>query len=194
MKPVPTRLTTGQVAKFSSVHINVVKKWIAEGLLAAYRLPAGHFRIETKEYLRFLEQTGMPRPEELLKETPDLKQKKVLIVDDDEEQLLLIEKFLNALGFPTAKATDGHLGLIQVGAFNPDLVLLDINMPRANGFDLLNALNKQPSNPEIIVMTGEQTPTTNKRLTSYSVRAVLHKPFPLTDLRQAVSHLLPENH
>lgn len=190
MKPVPARLTTGQIARLSSVHINVVKKWIGEGLLTAYRLPAGHFRIEKEEYLRFLDKTGMPLPDELRNSG----QQRILIIDDDPTQLELVEQFLALLGYPTQRATDGHLGLIQIGAFEPDLVLLDINMPRANGFDLLEALKKRPSNPEIIIITGEQGPELTSRLASYVVRGILHKPFSLNDLQRALEFLRPEGH
>ncbi|RLA07912.1 MAG: hypothetical protein DRQ60_05530 [Gammaproteobacteria bacterium] len=188
MKQVPTRLTTGQIAKLSSVHINVVKKWIADGLLNAYRLPAGHFRIEKKEYLRFLNETGMPLPDELR----DLDMPRILIIDDDQDQLDLVETFLDPLQFSVETATDGHLGLIQIGAFKPDLVLLDINMPRANGFDVLEALKKQQSNPEIIIVTGERSSTLTSQLAIYSIRDILYKPFSLTDLKEAVAFLQPE--
>jgi len=193
-KPIPSRLTTGQIAKLSSVHINVVKKWIGEGLLPAYRLPAGHFRIEKKEYLRFLHQTGMPLPDEMRSEMGSTEPKRILIVDDDPVQLELVEKFLETLGFPTATATDGHLGLIQIGAFKPSLVLLDINMPKANGFDVLDTLKNQQSNPYIIVMTGEQGPAFDSTLATYAVRDVLYKPFSLASLKQAVDFLQPGGH
>ena len=170
------------------MHINVVKKWIGEGLLSAYRLPAGHFRIEKNEYLRFLQETGMPLPDEL--RNSDIN--RVLVIDDDQVQLDLVKKFLTNLGFVVETATDGHLGLIQIGAFKPDLVLLDINMPKANGFDLLETLKKQHSNPEIIIMTGERGPALTSRLTNYAIRDILYKPFPLLELRESVAFLQPE--
>lgn len=190
MKPVPSRLTTGQIAKLSSVHINVVKKWIGEGLLTAYRLPAGHFRIEKKEYLRFLSETGMPLPDEMV----SAEKKRILIIDDDPVQLELVQRFLESLGFSSETAKDGHVGLIQIGSFEPDLVLLDINMPTANGFDVLEALKKRQKNPEIVVMTGERGEALTDRLDEYKIRDALYKPFTLTGLQQVVEFLQPESH
>ena len=188
MKSGSSLLTTGQIAKLSHVHINVVKKWISEGLLTAYRLPAGHFRIEKSHYLQFLKTTGMPLPEELR----DITTPAILAIDDDVAQLELLTDYLSSIGFLVETATDGHLGLIQVGALQPDLILLDINMPKVNGFDVLNALHKQLERPEIIIMTGEYDADLLERLKSYDIRHILHKPFSLADLGETVGFLQAE--
>lgn len=185
MKNLPAKLTTGQVARLSSVHINVVKKWIGDGLLNAYRLPAGHFRIEKEEYLRFLDRTGMPVPTEMRSQD----QPRVLVVDDDQSQLELMKSFLAILELTIETATDGHLGLIQIGAFKPHLVFLDINMPRANGFDLLDALSKQASNPEVVIMTGDKDRAVIERLAAYPIRQILYKPFSLDEVEQTTAYL-----
>jgi CheY-like chemotaxis protein len=176
------------------VHINVVKKWIGEGLLNAYRLPAGHYRVEKEEYLRFLVATGMPLPNELRGEGSTAGRRRVLIVDDDHERLELVEKFIESLGYATGLALDGHLGLIQIGAFKPDLILLDIKMPNANGFDLLETLKTQETIPQIIVMTGERGPQLTDRLATFDIRDILYKPFTLASLRQAMAFLPAESH
>ena len=185
MKPGSSLLTTGQIAKLSSVHINVVKKWIGDGLLTAYRLPAGHFRIEKNHYLRFLETTGMPLPPELRDFSPS----SILAIDDDVAQLELVRDYLSSIGFSVATATDGHHGLIQIGALKPDLILLDINMPKVNGFDVLSALQKQEEVPEIVVMTGDYDDHLIERLSPYNIRHILHKPFSLAELGETINFL-----
>ena len=188
MKPGSSLLTTGQIAKLSHVHINVVKKWIGEGLLTAYRLPAGHYRIEKSHYLKFLKITGMPLPQELR----GFAARTILAIDDDVAQLELLSDYLSSIGFLVETATDGHLGLIRIGALKPDLILLDINMPKVDGFDVLTALHKQLEVPEIIIMTGESEGSLTSRLGNYNIRHLLHKPFSLAELGESVSFLQPE--
>ena len=147
-------LTTGQIARLSAVHINVVKKWINEGLLQAYRLPAGHFRIPLDNYLEFLEANELPVPEELATSNARL-----LVIDDDPEQNALLCDYLRRSDqFDVALAEDGYEGLIKVGSFHPDLVFLDLSMPHMDGFAMLEALEKHEStqHPKIVIVTGNK--------------------------------------
>ncbi|MBV9859399.1 MAG: response regulator [Alphaproteobacteria bacterium] len=64
----------------------------------------------------------------------------VLIVDDDQMQRFLCAEVLSQAGFDTAEADDGVAALAMVPRLVPDLVLLDVMMPRMNGFDTCRAL------------------------------------------------------
>ncbi|NNF97829.1 MAG: response regulator [Desulfobacteraceae bacterium] len=61
---------------------------------------------------------------------------KVLVVDDSTTDLKLISGFLSSAGYTVIKAVDGEDALKMVQQENPDLVVLDIIMPKINGFDV----------------------------------------------------------
>ena len=67
---------------------------------------------------------------------------RVLIVDDDPSSRRLLDVRLRALGCETATAADGQEGLALVQREVPALMLLDLQMPRMGGLDLLRALRR----------------------------------------------------
>ena len=67
-------------------------------------------------------------------------QGKVLIADDDEAILTFLDITLNQYNFEVAKAKDGEEALSLLKSFKPDIVLLDINMPKIDGFQVLSAI------------------------------------------------------
>ncbi len=81
----------------------------------------------------------------------DAKKKKVLIVDDDEFLLdMYVVKFKEA-GFEVDIAQNGEEALAKVRAGNPDVVLLDVVMPKMDGFDVLRTIKKEKLAPHAAV-------------------------------------------
>ncbi len=78
--------------------------------------------------------------------------KKVLIVDDEKEIVKAISEHLVWSGFQVASAADGEEGLQQAEAFKPDLILLDILMPKMDGIEMLRQLKKEESTKDIPVI------------------------------------------
>ncbi len=70
--------------------------------------------------------------------------KKILIIEDDKILAELLEKKLKNAGFEVVLAFDGEEGLVSLRANKPDLILLDIVMPRKNGLELMEEMNKNP--------------------------------------------------
>jgi CheY-like chemotaxis protein len=68
--------------------------------------------------------------------------KKILIVDDDATTLKLLEAFLAGKGFKVRMAADGIEGLEKVKQEQPDLVLLDVMMPRMDGYGFVREVKK----------------------------------------------------
>lgn len=171
--------TTGQIARFSSVNINVVKKWITDGLLSAYRLPAGHYRINQDAYLSFLKKNRLPLPDELAHQQ---KNNRVLIIDDDLKQNTMLEDFFHVRGqYEVQSAGDGYEGLIKIGSFQPGLIFLDISMPNLDGFEFLDALQhktEQP-HPKIVVITGHKDEETVLKLKRRAIFDLVFKPYSL---------------
>lgn len=69
--------------------------------------------------------------------------KKILIIEDDKILAELIEKKLRTIGYEVAVATDGEEGLQKIRENKPDLILLDILMPKKNGVEVMEEMNRE---------------------------------------------------
>ncbi|MGL5050401.1 MAG: response regulator transcription factor [Fusobacteriaceae bacterium] len=78
--------------------------------------------------------------------------KKILIVEDEENLARIIAKNLEKENFETKIVTDGEFAVEEFYSFSPSLVLLDINLPRKNGWDICKEI-RQYSKIPIIIMT-----------------------------------------
>jgi DNA-binding NarL/FixJ family response regulator len=87
-----------------------------------------------------------------------------LIVDDEAHVRVLLGALLKQLGVRTTwEAADGTAGLAQAGLHNPEVVLLDINLPEINGLDVLARLKAEyPKMPVIVVSAQTTVRTLNK--------------------------------
>ena len=77
---------------------------------------------------------------------------RVLVVDDDAVLRSLMVKLLTSRGYETLSASDGESALQAMSEWSPDLVLLDINMPTVNGFEVLQRRAAMPELAEIPVI------------------------------------------
>jgi DNA-binding response OmpR family regulator len=85
----------------------------------------------------------------------DTQKKKVLIVDDDEFLLDMYAVKFKEAGFEVDIAQNGEAALEKVRTGNPDVVLLDVVMPKMDGFDVLRAIRKEKLAPhaEVFVLS-----------------------------------------
>ena len=77
---------------------------------------------------------------------------KVLIIDDDEELCELVSEFLTAEGFETTCVHDGAKGLAEARSGDFDLAILDVMLPKMNGFEVLSSL-RENSNLPVLMLT-----------------------------------------
>ena len=82
----------------------------------------------------------------------DPKKVKILVVDDIPLNVLLVKKMLQPLGFDTSEAEDGIEAMEKIGADKPDLILLDLMMPRMDGFEVLRRLRASDDTKSIPVI------------------------------------------
>lgn len=78
--------------------------------------------------------------------------KKILVIDDDITLLEMYKERLELANFQVEIATNGEEGLKKVQESKPDLILLDVMMPRVNGFDVIESLKKDQSTASIPVI------------------------------------------
>ena len=80
---------------------------------------------------------------------------KILVVDDDRLNTALVSFFLKQQRYEVFVAQDGAEGLEAVRDFKPDLIVLDIQMPKMSGFEFMNELKRilGPAMPPVIMLT-----------------------------------------
>ena len=76
----------------------------------------------------------------------------VLLVDDNSQNLELLQAYLDDLGCPIRTARDGVEALQEIDRERPDIILLDVMMPRMSGFQLCNKLKADPATRDIPVI------------------------------------------
>jgi two-component system, OmpR family, alkaline phosphatase synthesis response regulator PhoP len=79
-------------------------------------------------------------------------QSKILIADDNVTNVELLEAYLDGVDCETAVAVDGLDTLAKVAEFKPDLILLDIMMPKMSGFEVCKTLKRDPNTRQIMIL------------------------------------------
>ena len=117
--------------------------------------------------------------------------KRVLVVDDDRHVLDAIRAALESQGYEVLSAQDGQEGLMRAERDAPDLIMLDVMMPRRSGLAVLEKLRSvKNAGPPIIVMTANDEQRHEAYATSQGANFFLKKPFDMQHMLQAVERLL----
>ena len=119
--------------------------------------------------------------------------KLVLIVDDDKDIRDLLSVVIGKEGFRVALAQDGEDAQAKARALLPDLILLDLMLPKANGFEALHELQAdETASIPIIVMTGRQLDPSTEALIKReaNVRDFIEKPIKMEELLLLLHQLL----
>lgn len=117
---------------------------------------------------------------------------RLLIIDDEKDLLAaLVIRFQAAGGFKVETAPDGAAGLEAVVSFQPDLVLLDLAMPRMDGWEVCRRLraDERTRALPIMIMTAASSKSLEAQARELGVRKVLVKPFEELEL---ISDVLSE--
>jgi len=120
----------------------------------------------------------------------------VLVVDDNPQNVELMQAYLEALNCVTHVARDGVEALEQVPKTNPDLILLDIMMPRMSGFEVCRRLKADPKTREIpiIMVTALNELGDYERGVECGTDDFLNKPINKLELLTRVKSLLRVRH
>jgi DNA-binding response OmpR family regulator len=117
---------------------------------------------------------------------------KILIVDDEPDCLSTIKYRLNHSGYEVITAVNGQEGLEKAQQENPDLILLDTNMPVMNGREMLKCLRKHPAlkNTPVIMVTACCEMRDIAIASSYGISDYIAKPFDFTELVEKIQNAL----
>jgi DNA-binding response OmpR family regulator len=117
---------------------------------------------------------------------------RILIADDEPEVVDLVQMVLDMNGYAVSSAGDGEAALVSIRAERPDLILLDVRMPRMSGLQVLEQLQTDPDTatiPVIMLSVVTTYPEVQEALLQGAI-AYLAKPFGLKDMSLLVGRIL----
>jgi DNA-binding response OmpR family regulator len=126
-------------------------------------------------------------------ESPEISQsmkKRIMVVDDDPSVRVSLKKVLEETGYQVELAADGDEAEVKLTSTPVDLLLLDLNLPKRDGWDVLGLANSQHPLLPVIMITGlfDQLDTT----IIPGVSVLLEKPIDVTILLKTIEKLLDE--
>ncbi len=123
---------------------------------------------------------------------PESRPARILIAEDTLQTAELLEVYLSEGDFAVRIASDGEQALREVKAWQPDLVLLDVMMPRFSGFEVCKRLRADPATRDIgiIMITALDQPSDVERAVEAGAHDFLSKPIKKADLLRRISALL----
>ena len=124
---------------------------------------------------------------------PQKPRKRILLVEDDDALASVYVVRLQAEGFDTKRVANGEDALAAAVSYRPDLVLLDVMMPKVSGFDVLDILRNTPetANLKIIMLTALSQDSDKQRAQALGVDDYLVKSqVVITDVIERIKHHL----
>ncbi len=111
---------------------------------------------------------------------------RVLLVDDEPDSLDLAHDILALHGAQVARAASGHAGLDMLASVHPTLVVLDLNMPEPDGWDLLRAIRTDPAlhGTPVVAITAYYSEMVEQRAADAGFDAFIPKPIKSGDFMQ----------
>ena len=120
--------------------------------------------------------------------------KKILIADDEQNIVISLEFLMKREGFEVVVANDGEEAIRRIRADQPDLVLLDVMMPKKNGFEVCQEVKSDPAlgAVRILMLTAKGRDTELAKGLALGADAYMTKPFSTRELVDKVRSLLEQ--
>jgi excisionase family DNA binding protein len=179
-------LTLGQAAKYLGVAQSTIRKWSDLGRVPAFYTPGGHRRFRRRDLDAFLDRSG---PAVREPEGPT-----VLIVDDDQRLREYVRANLELEGYVVREAGSAEEGLEALEDEPPDLVLLDVMMPRVDGWEMLRRVQERHGvgTIPVLMFSGKVGEDQAAEAEARGARGFLGKPFDPQQLIESTKQLLPQ--
>lgn len=120
--------------------------------------------------------------------------KQILIVEDKPTSRELLRTVLEQQGYEVVEAEDGEQALLRIREHVPDLVLMDLQMPAKNGYDVLRELRTDSRFDKlpVIAVTANAMPEDRDKVMAAGFTGYISKPVALARLREEVKRLLAD--
>jgi DNA-binding response OmpR family regulator len=120
--------------------------------------------------------------------------KKVLIVDDEPNIVAALEYLLQHSGYEVRSASNGEEALVRLAEFAPDLVLLDVMMPKQSGYEVCQRIRERPqwNHVKIMIVSARGREAEVSKGLSLGADLYLTKPFSNAELVARIGELLGE--
>lgn len=119
---------------------------------------------------------------------------KILVVDDSAAMRMIVMRTIRMAGFTGhtfVEAGNGLEGLDMVETARPDLILLDWNMPKMTGLEMLTKLKEQGKDIPAGFVTSEGTPEMRQRASDAGALFLINKPFTVESFQMALEMVMP---
>ena len=182
----PEWLTLGQAAKYLGVAQSTMRKWSDLGRVSAFYTPGGHRRYRRSDLDHFLDRSGRTS-------TPTVAGPLVLIVDDDDRLREYVRVNLEVEGYVVREAANAEEGLAALEEEPPDLILLDVMMPKVDGWEMLRRVQEKHGVGAIpvIMFSGKVDERSADEAASRGAQGFIGKPFDPRSLIESTKQLLP---
>ncbi len=119
--------------------------------------------------------------------------RRILIVEDNRDSALSLQMLLEAMGHTVGVVHDGESAVAAAAAETPDVILMDIGLPRMSGYDAARAIRRERAArpPLIVALTGWGQPEDRRRSSEAGIDHHLVKPLDMERLRQILAPGLP---
>jgi DNA-binding response OmpR family regulator len=118
----------------------------------------------------------------------------VLVVDDEPNIVLSLEFLIEQAGFEARVARDGEAALAAIEASKPDLVLLDVMLPKRDGFDVCETIRANPdwNDVRIVMLTAKGRDSERKKGLALGADAYITKPFSTREAMEQIKRFLDD--
>ncbi|GGO83208.1 hypothetical protein GCM10011348_26420 [Marinobacterium nitratireducens] len=193
--------TSRKAAELLGVSARTVQLWADAGVVASWKTPGGHRRFSLTEVRKLAQELMAGQGPVLPASSAESSAKSgenqslpVLVVEDEATLLRLYELTLKSWDLPLDLhlADNGYAGLLTIGQVEPRLLILDLNLPNIDGFQMIAALKHSGvlERMELMVISALEP---EEVLTSMPVGVecqVLPKPVPFERIRECIERLL----
>jgi len=180
-------LTVAQAARICKVTRVTMWRWVKSGGIRSSATVGGHHRISRADLVRFIKMNKMgPRIQN------DSGKKRVLIVDDELPLQRYLTRILKNNGFQVQACADGFEAGVYVMKLRPHLILLDLFLPRMDGFQTCSLIKREPetSQIKIIAISGNSSETIIDRIFKCGADGFLQKPLNNKTVIQEIESIL----
>lgn len=180
-------ITTTYACELLGVSKTVIKRMADDGELETWKTPGGHRRLKKESVLKVLQsKLGVTGGHAISNGVV-----KILVIDDDPTIRALLSSVVACVDFPVEliAAKDGFEGLLKAGEQEYNIILVDINMPKLDGYEVIQTIRNSSRNQEatiVLITASEESEIEFSKLPSDIL--VLTKPLNIPVLKQFLKY------